>query len=97
MVQVSVRELKNKLAEYIRRAESGEEVVVTRRGKTVISLIRPPGGGMSLDEKWKDLERRGIVHLGKGGYVPPKRRIKLRGEGPSVSEMVLADRGEPIP
>ncbi|OGQ84761.1 MAG: hypothetical protein A3F90_12510 [Deltaproteobacteria bacterium RIFCSPLOWO2_12_FULL_60_19] len=35
MITVTVRELKDKLAEYLRRVKAGESILVTERGKTV--------------------------------------------------------------
>lgn len=35
---MSVRELKNHLSEYLRRAQAGERIVVTSRGKAIASL-----------------------------------------------------------
>lgn len=40
-MEVSVRELKNHLSAYLRRAQAGEEIVVTLRGKRVVRLARP--------------------------------------------------------
>ena len=40
-MDVSVRELKNRLSEYLRRASAGEEIVVTSRGKPVGRLVGP--------------------------------------------------------
>jgi prevent-host-death family protein len=42
VVEVSVRELKNRLSEYLRRAQAGEEVVVTSHGRAVGRLVGPP-------------------------------------------------------
>lgn len=44
MRTVGVRELKNRLSEYIRLARSGEGVLVTDRGQVVAELT-PPGHG----------------------------------------------------
>jgi prevent-host-death family protein len=97
MIEVSVRELKDRLAEYLRRAEGGEEIVVTRRGKAVASLSARPKREMTTEEKLRDMERRGIITRAKKPFKLPDRLIPLQGEGPSVSEMMLRDRGEPIP
>jgi prevent-host-death family protein len=97
MTTVSVRELKNNLSAYLRRAKGGEHIVVTSRGEPVAALSGPPKREMTVEERLKDMEARGLIRLGKGKYVPPKRLIPLQGEGPTVSEMVLEDRGEPIP
>lgn len=43
MTTVGLRELKNRLAEYIRQVRAGGAVLVTDRG-TVVAEIVPPGG-----------------------------------------------------
>ena len=101
MVTVSVRELKNKLSEHLRRLEHGESITVTRRGKPVGVLSPIPADETPeerLQRKLRDLAARGIISripTGKPKGLP--KPIKLIGEGPTVSEMILEDRGEPIP
>lgn len=44
--RVGVRELRDKLSRWIKRAEAGEEIVVTDRGRPVVRLVgagRPSG------------------------------------------------------
>ena len=38
-MQISVSEAKRQLADLVRRAEAGEEVVLTRRGKAAVRLV----------------------------------------------------------
>jgi prevent-host-death family protein len=98
MTKVSIRELKDHLSEYIDRASKGEEIAVTKRGKVVATVKPAPVAEETLEQKLDRLVAAGVIlRRGRGPLVPPKRRIKLRGEGPSISEMILADRGEPIP
>ena len=40
-MEVPVRELKNRLSEYLRKVNTGHEVEVTSRGKVVARLIAP--------------------------------------------------------
>jgi len=40
MQTVSVKEFRNKLADYIEEAYAGEEIVVTKRGVEYVKLIR---------------------------------------------------------
>ena len=40
-MEVSVRELKSRLSEYLRRAANGQEVLVTSRGRPVARLMPP--------------------------------------------------------
>jgi antitoxin (DNA-binding transcriptional repressor) of toxin-antitoxin stability system len=55
---VGLRELKNRLSEYIRQVRAGESVFITDRG-AVVAEIRPPG---RLPE---DLVDPGIASLAK--------------------------------
>jgi prevent-host-death family protein len=38
-MQVNVRELRKNLAEILDKAENGEEITITRKGKAVVKLI----------------------------------------------------------
>lgn len=106
MPNVSVRELKNRLAYYLRLSEKGVRITVTRRGRPVALLSPADANGESpraetdeqrIQRKLEALVEKGVLlRVGKKPLGLPKP-IKLRGEGPSVSEMVLQDRGEPIP
>ncbi len=49
MTEVGAFEAKNKLAELLDRAERGEEVVITRRGKPVAKLV--PIAGMVKNQE----------------------------------------------
>ena len=63
MRSVGLRELKNRLSEYVREVRSGEEVLVTDRGEVVAELL-PPGQG--ADERGVPL---GLVALARKGQV----------------------------
>ena len=97
MTKVSVRELRNNLAKYLRKAQAGEQILVTSRGKAVVAISSVQEREKTTEDKLREMEAKGLIRLGKGKYVPPAHPIRLQGEGPSVSEIVLADRGEPIP
>lgn len=69
MKTVGVRELKNRLSEYIRRVRSGEGVLVTDRGEIVAELT-PPGQGatdVSVPPGLLALAKRGLATLGAPG------------------------------
>jgi antitoxin (DNA-binding transcriptional repressor) of toxin-antitoxin stability system len=66
MKSVGLRELKNRLSEYVREVRSGEGVLVTDRGEVVAELIAP---GQGSDERGVPsglvaLARRGQLTLG---------------------------------
>jgi prevent-host-death family protein len=92
MTEVSVREFKNNLSQYLQRARNGEQVVVTSRGKPVATVTSPPTREKTLDEKLDDLAARGILTRAQGKYVARMPKVRLRGEGPTASEIVLQNR-----
>jgi antitoxin (DNA-binding transcriptional repressor) of toxin-antitoxin stability system len=66
MKTVGVRELKNRLSEYLRQVRSGESVLVTDRGE-VVAEFSPPGKSLadaSVPAGLVALARRGLVTLG---------------------------------
>jgi len=40
-MKVSVRQLKNRLSEYLRRVQAGEEIIVTSHGEPIGRLVGP--------------------------------------------------------
>lgn len=83
MKSVGIRELKNRLSEYIREVQSGEAVLVTDRGDIVAELVPP---GQRSDEPGfpsglMTLARRGQLTLGaanEAGLYPKLSRILKR-------------------
>jgi antitoxin (DNA-binding transcriptional repressor) of toxin-antitoxin stability system len=66
---VGVRELKNRLSEYIRQVRRGESVLVTDRGEVVAELT-PPGLGSSdgdVPPALLALAKRGLATMGARG------------------------------
>lgn len=67
MKSVGIRELKNKLSDYVRQVRSGETILVTDRGE-VVAEMGPPGqiqADRSLPTGLAELARRGLVTLGQ--------------------------------
>ena len=92
MGAVGVRELKNRLTYYLRRARKGEEVIVTERGRPVAVLrsLQHLDRASALETRLARLAALGIVTLPtrKGfGHTRP-----LRISGPPVSRAILEDR-----
>ena len=81
--EVGVRELHDRLSEYLERVEGGGEIVVTRRGRPVARLS-------GLGERPLDaLARRGLVRMPEGSHSP--RFAQVKGTG-SVSGLVSEQR-----
>jgi len=96
MKTVGVRELKNRLSEYLRRVRSGEALLVTDRGE-VVAELSPPGYGAvdtSVPAGLAALARRGLVTLGSPGASAaypalPRRRRGRHG----AAELLDQERG----
>ncbi|HET9489093.1 MAG TPA: type II toxin-antitoxin system prevent-host-death family antitoxin [Methylomirabilota bacterium] len=92
MGAVGVRELKNRLTYYLRRARKGEEVIVTERGRPVAVLqsVQNLDRAAALETRLARLAALGIVTLPtRKGFG---RARPLRISGPSVSRAILEDR-----
>jgi prevent-host-death family protein len=60
--QVGLRELKNRLSEYVRLVRAGEHVQVTDRGQVVAELVPPTlAKGRDSATALAALERRGLL------------------------------------
>ena len=73
MTTVGLRELKNNLSEYVRRAANGEWVQVTDRGK-VIAELRPPERSdypLLVEAAARGSVRRGLPNDRKEIYALP--------------------------
>jgi prevent-host-death family protein len=60
MAQVGMHEAKTKLSQLVERAEAGEDVVITRRGKPAARLVpvQAPSGMAAVRGKY-----RGQIHI----------------------------------
>ena len=91
MGSVGVRELKNRLTHYLRRAMQGEEVIVTDRGKPV-ALLQPVESAKQVTSR----EAR-LAQLAAQGFLTlPTRKASrfrpVRTKGPLASRMILEGR-----
>lgn len=80
--EVGVRELHDRLSEYLEKVEEGAELIVTRRGKPVARLSRVEG-----PSPLEDLERRGLVRM-------PKRPKTIRKPGEGTDNLASDLIGE---
>ncbi len=92
MAEVNTRDLKDGLSAWLRRAESGERIVVTRGGRPIAALIPladlPPADGRAI---LADLAERGVIRIAvrRGGAFTGPR---LASRGRSAADMVRDDR-----
>ncbi len=92
MSTVGIKELKNRLTQYLRRTKNGQEVVVTERGKP-IALIKPIQSverTASLEARLASLAAEGLVTLPT--QKPLKKLRLIKTSGPAISKTILEDR-----
>lgn len=87
MITVGIREIKNRLSEYLRRAKAGERVIVTERGKPVAVITRL--GGVA-EERIEGMIRERQASWGGGKPRGSRKAPKIK--GPSVADAVIEDR-----
>ena len=90
--QVSVRDLKTHLSAWLSRAQAGDVVEVTSHRKPIarITAVEPEGCGVS--SPLQRAQDAGLVSW--NGQKPTLAApIRLQGQGPLVSAIVLDDRG----
>jgi len=86
MADVGIRELKQRLSEYLDRAERGEVLRVTDRGRPKAVLGPVPGRA-----RIEDGIRAGWITPGSGSALRPAHRAKASRR---VLEVLAEDRGE---
>ena len=90
--QVSVRDLKTHLSEWLARAQAGEVVEVTSHRKPIarITAVKSVDSGFTSPLQ-KAIDAGLISWNGQKPVFPPP--IKLSGQGKLISEIVIEDRG----
>jgi antitoxin (DNA-binding transcriptional repressor) of toxin-antitoxin stability system len=92
---VGVRELKNRLSEYLRLVQRGEDILVTDRGE-VVAELRPPGASKagSGHPLLDDLARRGMVRIGAPNDPSLYPRLDKLLKHAEVARLLDEERGE---
>jgi prevent-host-death family protein len=87
MTTVAIRELKNRLSEYLRKVKAGERIVITERGRAVamISAAQFP-----IDDEIEAMVRERAARWSGGKPRGAKRPVKIK--GPTVAQAVIEDR-----
>ncbi len=88
MSQVGVRELKNQLSRYLKRAQKGEEFIVTEHGRSVarlLPILTPP-----IKKDLEPLLQKEAVRWNGGKPRGSSRRPLVPGK--SLAEIVIEER-----
>src|SRR3972149_3720077 len=92
---VGLREMKNRLSEYVRLVRTGQAVVVTGRGR-VVAELRPPGQvplGTKIDPAVARLVDRGLLIPGAPNTPRVYPRLPRLLRSHTSAEVLAADRG----
>ncbi len=92
MGTVGVKQLKNRLTQYLRRAKLGEEVIVTERGRpiAILQAIQSAQPVASLEARLARLAAQGLVTL---PTCRPRKNVRpVKVSGAPVSKTILEDR-----
>lgn len=89
MLTVGVRELRNKLSQYLKRVREGERIEVTDRGEVIALLVPTPNGNETRKALLKLVEE-GVVTWSGGKPRGANPLVEIKGR--PLSETVLEDR-----
>jgi prevent-host-death family protein len=97
-MEVTVRELKSRLSEYLRKVAAGEvEVVVTSHGKAVARLVAPRPERRSRASKQEEavalLRSQPWIRPGRNKARLPAYVLKLKPGEKTLAEIVSEERG----
>jgi prevent-host-death family protein len=86
---VSIRELKSRLSEYLRRTRKGESVVITDRGVPVGRIVPV---GMDLDQRVAAMCEAGLARW-NGRKLRRRKPVTAVIGTKSVAQVLVDDRG----
>lgn len=95
-MEVSIRELKNRLSQYLKQAQTGKDVVITSHGRAIARLVAIEGertAKPSADELLKRLKNIPGVRAGAGGKPRGAAKpLKIKRGEKTLAELVLEER-----
>lgn len=91
-----VSELKAGLSAYLERVKSGDQVVITERGRSIAKLVPIPQSDDPEMERMRRLEREGRIVVHGNGRIPPEfwRYEPPEDPGGLVLKALLEERRE---
>jgi prevent-host-death family protein len=77
-ITVGVREAKGNLSRLLKQVREGVEVLITDRGEPVGRIVPVGREELSLEDRLKDLEKRGIIRArAKASLLKAPRPLKM--------------------
>lgn len=87
-VTYSLYDAKARLSEILRRVREGDTITISYRGKPVAEIRPIRQGTLTLDDRIRELEARGII-TGRG---TPPGRLRPMARRPGALKRFLAER-----
>jgi prevent-host-death family protein len=84
VIQVGVRDLRQRLSHYLDIARSGQSIAITEHGKVIAQLVP---AGTDVEERLRALQAAGLIRWSGGKLAVREPVARLRGEK-QVSELV---------
>ena len=88
MIQAGIKDLKNRLSDYLREVKKGQKILITERNKAIATIV--PVDRTDEDSKLLSLVKEGFAKWRGGKPTGSLRPVKMKGK--PVSEMILEDR-----
>lgn len=93
MRSAGVREVKNHLSRFIRRAEAGERMAITVSGRVVAELV-PSAAGVGAPSRLDQLVAAGVIRPAVEHGDPLEGWPDIRLPPGTAARLVDSDRGE---
>lgn len=93
-METGIRELRDNLSRYIRRAEAGERVVVTAHGRVVAELVPPGSLHPSQNHEFERLAASGAITPPVEDGDPLEGGPEIRLAPGTVTALIDSDREE---
>lgn len=92
-MEVSIREMKNRLSKYLKLVQAGKDVVITDRGRPVARLTVVQLSARQAEAEYlRRIRALPWVRPGKGKVKGAKHPIRLRPGDKTAAEIVIEDR-----
>ena len=91
MISAGIKHVKNNLSRLLAQVKSGEEILITERGRPIARIVKENQGDKSIRAALGPLVQKGLIVL------PSRRILKDRisvveAAGNAISHMVIEDR-----
>jgi len=91
MIVADISEMKDRIGNLVAAVQSGDEVVITDRGRSVARIVKEPRAPDSGTARLTGLAVAGLVTLPRE-VLSPEETAPPRIEGPPLSDIVCEDR-----